>query len=51
METTVPALFQAHFEAYAETHGLLLPLKKAGWALIACRTAELGDGDATTTFV
>jgi hypothetical protein len=42
MEISVQAIFQAHFEAYAETHAVPLPVKKAGWALMACRTTELG---------
>jgi hypothetical protein len=41
-ERTVQAIFQAHFEAYAETHYLLPHQRKAGWAIIQCRTAALG---------
>jgi hypothetical protein len=42
MERTVQAIFQASFEDYAEAHPLPLYLRKAGWALMQCRTAELG---------
>jgi hypothetical protein len=41
-ERTVQAIFQAHFEAYAEAHHLPPHQRKAAWALIHCRTAALG---------
>jgi Putative transposase. len=42
MERTVQAIFRAHFEAYAKAHRLPLHQRRAGWAIIHCRTAVLG---------
>jgi hypothetical protein len=42
MERTVQAIFEAYFEAYTETHCLLPHQRKAGWAIIECRTGALG---------
>lgn len=39
---TLQGIFQRHFEAYAHTKRLSVAQRKAGRALKACRTAELG---------
>ena len=42
MERTVQTIFEVHFEVYVETPCLLPHQRKAGWAIIQCRTGALG---------
>jgi hypothetical protein len=42
MEPLIQAIFREHFEAFAETHALPGHQRRAGQAIINCRTAALG---------
>jgi hypothetical protein len=42
MEPSIQSIFRQHFEAFAETHALPGHQRRAGQAIIDCRTAALG---------
>ena len=39
---TLQTMLQRGYEAYARTHALADDVRRAGWAILACRTARLG---------
>jgi hypothetical protein len=41
-ELTVPQVFQASYVAFAQGHRLPDYVRRAAWAILACRTAVLG---------